>query len=116
MSSAVLGRPGLRADAARLFLRGEPATAAVQRQNVRYETIVTRCRIALPTADPNLMRRAFSRAVRVRVVGSLARRIRFSSLRYSTICLSFASSEEAKMVNSGWRRRSMVGRGQRAGI
>jgi hypothetical protein len=79
MSSAVRGRPGFRTVVARFLLRGGPATA-VQRQNVRYETMVTRCRIALPTTDPYLMRRAFSRAVRVSCLGSLARRSRFSSL------------------------------------
>jgi len=56
------------------------------------------------------MSRAFSRAVRVSVLGSLARRMRFSSRKYSATRRNFASSVEANRAKSGWSRRVMLAR------
>jgi len=77
ISSSVRGRPRLP--------DVRPALSpAIHRRNVRYVTMVMRCLMAGPIFWPSFSRRRRSVGVTVTRLGSFARRISFSALRYWT--------------------------------
>ena len=100
------GRPGLRSTRRRFGIRS-PTT---HRANDRGVTIVISSLIAEPSRLPSFTKRLRSRSVTVTFLGRFERRMRFSSLRYSTIWASFRSVTDARMNHNGWSKRGMIER------
>src|SRR5262245_58136827 len=72
-------------------------------------------RILLPSLRPYLRSVCRSWGVTGTTLGSLARRIRFSCLRYSTMRRSSESLDEAKSSRKDWRAAFIVVRSQVVG-